>query len=103
MQRLSLSMPSKERPFGVRSIHLHAPRCSWSGGALRLLPWESCALASAHVAFDQMKVKYPSSKSDLRKSLNINGLSGTFMLRKACAEPLGQVKVKYRLSTNLRP
>ena len=62
-----------------------------------------CLNLDAWAAFDQMKVKYPSSNSDSRKPLNINDLLGDFLPRNACTEPFGQVKIKYRLTESLRP
>ena len=52
-------------------------------------------------AIDQMKVKYPSSKSSLRNSLNINGLREASYRKQPSSEPFDQVKIKYRLAEEL--
>ena len=54
-------------------------------------------------AFDQVKVKYPSSKSDSRNSLIIDGLSGALHRGKNLSELFDQVKLTQRPMANPKP
>lgn len=54
-------------------------------------------------AFDQLKVKYSSSKSDSQNSLIINGLPGAFHHGENFSEMFDQVKIKQQLTANPQP
>ena len=54
-------------------------------------------------AFDQLKVKYSSSKSDSQNSLIINGLPGAFHHGENFSELFDQVKIKQQLTANPQP